>query len=76
MDSAFIDTYGDFERMVETRRFEEMRNGGSRLPFAQATTQYTNPLMTVELIASDQKIADLKSKHLKSLANPDGKYTD
>ena len=32
--------------------------------------------MTEELIASDQKIADLKSKHLKSLANPDGKYTD
>jgi len=43
VDTTFIDTYGDFEHMVESRRRAEERHGGSRLPFARATTSYEAP---------------------------------
>jgi hypothetical protein len=42
IETTFIDTYGDFENMVEMRRMADQRNGrGSRLPFVMAeTTNY------------------------------------
>lgn len=61
-ESAFIDTYGDFEQMVEARRRAD-RTQGSRLPFASATTVYEVPdALSAELglAGSDEKIRQLK----------------
>ena len=63
IETTFIDTYGDFEHMVEMRRMADLRKGGSRLPFARASTVYDAPAekrIELELDMSDDKIRNLK----------------
>ena len=81
VESAFLDTYGDFEHMVAVRRHADMMNGGrdSRVPYARASPIYHAPdsmRLEMNLDASDAKITTMKGQ-VKSVSNAnDYKFTD